>query len=169
MRHRKNSFLDLANRELFMPRGLCAMLMTFKDDYRGNGMGLLGQLFSKQRVEGDDLAQTSNSTEITCRSVEAAMDRASDGPNESKISKTWKNWSQLSSGKARGSLELPESAALVYPQPANVTAGGQQGSQQLVDRIRSVNGWFEDYQDKRSNAFYVSHSLTLFEFTGAVS
>lgn len=138
------------------------MLMTFKDDYRGQGMGVLGQLFSKQRMSGDDdLAQTSNPTEITSQSVEAAINRASDSPRESKISKTWKNWSQLSSGKTRGSLELPESAALVYPQPASVAASGQQGSSQLGDRIRSVNGWVEEYQDKRSNAFYVSCFLNL--------
>lgn len=145
------------------------MLMTFKDDYRGQGMGLLGQLFSKQRTESDDLVQTSNPTEITSRSVEAAIVRASDSPQESKMNKTWKNWSQLSSGKAHGSLELPESAALVYPQTASATFGGQEGSQQLVDRIRSVNEWAEDYQDKRSNAFYVSDSLNLPEFATATT
>lgn len=43
-RHRGNTFLDKVNQELFMPRGLYAMVMCFKDQVPGEQRGVLTKL-----------------------------------------------------------------------------------------------------------------------------
>ena len=43
VRHRRNGFLDRVNEDLFMPRGLFAVVMTFKDDNAIQNTGSVNQ------------------------------------------------------------------------------------------------------------------------------
>ncbi|KAH8835945.1 hypothetical protein DL96DRAFT_99869 [Flagelloscypha sp. PMI_526] len=108
IRHRRTSFLDYANKHLFMPRGLFAMVMTFKDD------------LSREQQQPGPLSQLSDRLGITLFSSEkldinqAAAKSISPDPSLSKLNKGIQSIT-FARGSTYGEIELPESAKLVYP------------------------------------------------------
>lgn len=157
MRHRGNSFLDRVNQDLLMPRGLFGMVMAFKDEVPGQQQGLLSTLssslgitlFAKETVDiNETVAKQSN-----------------PDPNTSKIKKGFHDI-RLVSGKTRGEIELPEAAALVYPdldkmaaQAVQAEGGGNQAAK-IRDKLQGAGNWVNDYMDRRAHAFYVRHAFT---------
>lgn len=123
-RKRTNTFLDEMNQKLFMPRGLIALIMTFKPDppagvqsgsALGGLIGSLGGLVSHQEL---DMNQSI---------AKYYMDDSVTG-----MKKTMQGL-RLTSGKTRGELSMPEAAPLIYPtleDVAGALAQGQQGDEQ---------------------------------------
>ena len=145
MRSRENSFLDRANQELFMPRGLFAMVMSFKDDVEGGGMpGVLGKvgknLFKKEKLDVNQVAAKYSNPD----------------PNRSKIKKGMDKI-RLQSGDTYGEMQLPESAPLVYPYLDQAAARGSQSERSggIGDKFRGAGEWVQDYLDRRAHASLV--------------
>ncbi|KAH8900381.1 hypothetical protein GQ53DRAFT_708184 [Thozetella sp. PMI_491] len=156
-RHRRNNFLDMINQDLFMPRGLFAMVMAFKDQVPGQQSsgplsrltGMLGQsLVSSERL---DINQT-------------AAKYSNPDPELSKIKKGLQNI-RLASGKTYGQLELPESAELVFPDldravdkemNAEGKGKGTAGSSNFKDKMKGAGEFVQDYLDRRAQAQYAA-------------
>ncbi len=158
-RQRRNTFLDRVNQDLFMPRGLYAMVMAFKDDVPGQQRGpltrlagTLGQtLFSSERL---DINQT-------------AAKYSNPDPNMSNIKKGLKNI-RLTSGKTHGEIELPDAAALVYPDLDHAAdkdlmhedKGKGPENEGIKEKWKSAGKWVQNYLVRRAQATYVRHPPT---------
>jgi hypothetical protein len=150
-RHRRNNFLDRVNQDLFMPRGLFAMLMAFKDEVPGQQSGQLTKLSSA-------LGQTivsSGRLDINQTVAKYAS------PNIAGISKL-KNNLRLTSGETHGEMELPEAAPLVYPdldRAAAAVEGGEKAPEGTREKLKGAGAWVQDYMDRKAQASYVSICL----------
>jgi hypothetical protein len=151
-RHRRNSFLDRVNEDLFMPRGLYAMVMAFKEDLPagGNARGPLsrlasqvGTLFAAERL---DINQT-------------VAKYSNPDPEMSNMKKKLANI-RLVSGKTRGELEMPEAAALIYPDLDHAVEedleGKGKGKETMKEKWRGAGKFVQGYLDDRAQAKYVS-------------
>lgn len=153
-RHRGNTFLDKVNQDLFMPRGLYAMVMCFKDQVPGQQKGLLANLsnslgktlFASKKLDlNETIAKYSN-----------------PDPNMSTMNKQLKNI-RLASGKTYGQVELPESAELVFPDLDRVAAQelGMKSNEKrpensgVREKFKDAGVWVQDYMDRRAQVFYV--------------
>jgi hypothetical protein len=121
-RKRTNNFLDEMNLKLFMPRGLIAMIMTFKPDVVNTGRsgpisGIIGAVGSLVTHKELDMNQS------------IAKYYVNDGVTG--VKKTMQGL-RLSSGKTKGELAMPEAAPLVYPsleEVAQAIAAGHEGEE----------------------------------------
>jgi hypothetical protein len=105
-RKRANSFLDDMNKKLFMPRGLIALVMTFKPDIpitaqRSGPLsivgGAIGSLISHQELDmNQSIAKYYVDDSVT------GMKKQLQGL-------------RLSAAKTKGELAMPEAAPLIYP------------------------------------------------------
>lgn len=124
-RKRTNSFLDEMNQKLFMPRGLIALIMTFKPDIPPSAqrsgpisgvLGALGGLVAHQEL---DMNQSI---------AKYYMDDSVSGMKKSM------QGLRLSSGKTHGELAMPEAAPLIYPtleEVADAVARGREGEEEV--------------------------------------
>lgn len=165
-RHRRNTFLDRVNQDLFMPRGLYAMVMALKDQVPGQQprgplsrlAGSVGKsLFSAERMDIN----------------ETVAKYSSPDPDMSKFKKGMKDI-RLVSGKTYTQLELPEAAPLLYPDldraveaERQMHKGKGKGAEKesMKDKFKGAGEWVQDYMDRKSQAAYVSvlqreHQLT---------
>ena len=155
-RSRRNTFLDRVNQELFMPRGLYAMVMAFKDEVPGQQprgplsklSGTVGKsLFSSERL---DINQT-------------VAKYSNPDPEMSRTKKGLQNI-RLVSGKTRSELELPEAAALVYPDIDRAAQkdleqegkGKGKDDESTKNKWKGAGLWVQDYLDRKAQATYVS-------------
>ncbi|KAJ4414356.1 hypothetical protein N0V82_007964 [Gnomoniopsis sp. IMI 355080] len=150
-RHRRNTFLDRANQELFMPRGMYAMVMAFKDEVPGQQprgplsklAGTLGKsLFSTERL---DINQT-------------AAKYSNPDPEMSRLKKGMKDI-RLVSGKTYTEVELPEAAALVYPDldravEKEMQQEGKTKKTSTKDKFKGAGAWVQDYMDRKAQATF---------------
>lgn len=144
-----------------MPRGLYAMVMAFKDEVPGQQpRGPLSKLanatgkalFSAERLD-------INQTVAKYSNPDAEM---------SKMKKGMQNI-RLVSGKTRGEIELPEAAALVFPDLDRAADSDlqQQGkgkeavNESTKEKWKGAGKWVQDYLDRKAQASYVStgHSM----------
>jgi hypothetical protein len=152
MRSRSNAYLDLVNQQIFMPRGLFAMVMAFKDDVSGQQRGPLsrvarsvGTLVAAEKLDiNQTVAKFSN-----------------PDPNLSGMRRNMQNL-RVASGTTVGQLELPQAADLVYPdldravkQNLETDANGK-GKSAFKDKMSGGMSWMQDYLDRRERALYVS-------------
>ncbi|CAK7233581.1 hypothetical protein SEUCBS140593_008650 [Sporothrix eucalyptigena] len=159
-RHRNNSFLDRANQELFMPRGLFAMVMAFKDDMpdASGGGGLLGGLksaFGKSLVSSERL--DINQTTIKYSQL-AALGGSASATKTSKTKAALRNL-RTNNGMTYTELELPQAAELVYPDLDNaaerdlaVVEGGAKPSG--GSKWKRSGKFVSSYLDRRAQAEY---------------
>lgn len=155
-RHRRNTFLDRANQELFMPRGMYAMVMAFKEETPGQQpggplnklAGALGKsLFSFERL---DINQT-------------VAKYSNPDPGMSKVKKGFRGM-RTASGKTYTEVELPEAASLIYPDLDRAMAkemqqdGEQKSSEKTSakDKFKGAGAWVQDYRDRKAQANFVS-------------
>ncbi|KAJ5134564.1 hypothetical protein N7526_005929 [Penicillium atrosanguineum] len=152
-RHRGNTFLDKVNQELFMPRGLYAMVMCFKDQIPGQQRGLLAKLSNRL---GTTLFE-SKKLDLN----ETIAKYSNPDPNMSSMNKQLKNI-RLTNGKTYGQVELPESAELVFPDLDRVAAQelGMKSNEKrpensgVREKFKDAGVWVQDYMDRRAHAFY---------------
>ncbi|CAK7563029.1 MAG: hypothetical protein SEPTF4163_000886 [Sporothrix epigloea] len=159
-RHRNNTFLDRANQELFMPRGLFAMVLAFKDDMpdaQGRG-GLLGGLTS---VLGKSLVSTQrldiNQTTIKYSQL-AALGGSTTPSKTSKTKDVLRNL-RTNNGKTYTELELPQAAELVYPDLDNaaerdLAAVGDNDASKNANKWKIAGKFVSSYLDRRAQAEY---------------
>lgn len=150
-RTRVNYFLELVNRDLFMPRGLFVMVMAFKSDDSAT-QGPLGKatnslkktIFKKEKVDISQAAVKWSNPEVS---------RANFGKKLDNI--------RLQSGETTSDLELPETANLIYPQLDKIAAGEytEQQSQGILKKFKGAGAWVTDYMDRRAMVFYVCCSF----------
>lgn len=158
-RSRRNTFLDRVNQELFIPRGLYAMVMAFKDEVPGQQpRGPLSQLanmtgkalFSAERL---DINQT-------------VAKYSNPDPEMSKMKKGIQNI-RLVSGKTHGEIELPDAAELIFPDLDRAAASDlhQQGkgkenvNESTKEKWKSAGKWVQNYLDRKAQASYVRFAI----------
>jgi hypothetical protein len=133
-RYRTNTFLDQMNESLFKPRGLYAMVMTFKPERPTE------RYFSANINDATSVALTKSITPPTS-SLNAGMRNI-----------------RLSAGVSQGEMSLPESAPLIYPAldaaAANAASGDQALSEKKQNALKSSSSFIADYLDRRAQAEY---------------
>lgn len=133
-RYRTNTFLDQINASLFKPRGLYAMIMTFKPERPTE------RYFNANINDATSLALTKSLT-----------------PPTSGLNANMRNI-RLSSGVSKGEMSLPESAPLIYPAldaaAANVASTDQALSEKKQNALKLSGGFIADYLDRRAQAEY---------------
>ncbi|KAJ5617899.1 hypothetical protein N7537_003013 [Penicillium hordei] len=145
-RTRSNTFLEMVNRDIFMPRGLFVMVMAFKPD-DSEQQGPLGKatnslkesLFKKEKVDINQAAMKWSDTDSKRSNFGKALDKI-----------------RVQSGETKSELELPERASLIYPQLDQIASGTykEEQSQGIIEKIRDAGQWATDYMDRRAMVFY---------------
>lgn len=125
-RYRANAFLARMNEELFKPRGLFAMVMSFKPDS--------SKALSSERI---DISQTI-----------AKYDQSSGSKFKDGLTKL-----RVSSGTSHSEFEMPEAAPLVYPALDAAAAATDKEGQ---NKFKRAQKFVADYMDRRAQASYVS-------------
>lgn len=149
-RHRRNTYLDRINQDVFMPRGLFAMVMAFKSESdiaqgtrQGLIGGLLGSIISSERLDVE----------------QAALKYSQQDPNASKIQQYKRNF-RVESGVTRGELEMPETAELIYPDidhaVARTEASGS--TEKAKQKLKSANKFVQSYLDRRAQAKFAAEN-----------
>lgn len=133
--HRRNTFLDQINADLFMPKGLYCMMMTFKPD-----------------SPYDPVLQSN----IIIQGTDAALMKATSNP-DSALRQKLKSL-RLTSGVTKGELSLPESAPLIYSALDNAAAQALDAGQELPEHkqsaLKSSGALVASYLDRRAQASY---------------
>jgi hypothetical protein len=149
-RHRRNTYLDRINQDIFMPRGLFAMIMAFKPESemaqntrQGLIGGLLGSIISSGRLDME----------------QAALKYSQQDPNASKMQQYKRNF-RVESGVTRGELEMPEAAELIYPDiDLAVSHTEPSGStEKAKQKLKSANKFVQSYLDRRAQAKYAAEN-----------
>ncbi|KAL6717666.1 hypothetical protein ACLMJK_005581 [Lecanora helva] len=153
-RWRTNKFLDQANREIFMPRGLYALIVSYKPgESEQTEMGT-------QTVDLGASAMAKYGENLT-KPEDPAGDRHSRSSTINEMKRKMQNL-RISSGETRGEAEFPVSCAkLTFPAldaVAAVTEGYKSKDQSAVDNIlaksKSSSKFVADYLDRRAQASY---------------
>ncbi|KAE8377724.1 hypothetical protein BDV26DRAFT_263034 [Aspergillus bertholletiae] len=123
-RRKTNSYFDKINEEMFRPRGLYCLLMTWKPE-------------STSAVTSFDL----NST------VATSLDHGGSGAFNKM-----KHMFKSSHGNTYGDMPFPETAPLIFPDLDELAAQGVAGEAQIKSAKSSRREFVADYLDRRSQA-----------------
>lgn len=123
-RHRSNTFLDQMNQQLFEPRGLYALVMTYKPE--------ASKPIDFERM---DLNET------------IARYNAHDA---GKMKEAMKGL-RISSGTSYGEIMIPKAAPLIYPGVDEAALGNDAKKQ---NALKSAGNFMGDYLDRRAQAKY---------------
>jgi hypothetical protein len=146
-RYRTNNYLDKANEELFHPRKLHCMIMTFKPEAQNHV--LLNFSFQQQAFSDAPAASSSTWQNIT-------------GQSGNRLAKRLRT----SDGTTEGELAIPEAAPLIFPDPSSPEESStEEGSDQNVDgpspgprpgssSWKSTREFVSDYRDRRAQAAF---------------
>jgi hypothetical protein len=168
IRQRSNNYLDEINEQLFKPRGLFALVMCFDPSSARkieNRHVSLADTVAKY-----DKNPTHASSSIAGLSGEARLEEGKPGSTSSFSMDSVKNSLKsirVQSGTTHGELEMPEAAALIFPEVDKAVAdmGDQviaegKGEEEMAARIKNkfkhASEFVASYTDKRSQAEYVS-------------
>lgn len=125
-RHRTNTFLDEINHHFFRPRGLFAMLMSYKPS-RHNW--------------------SSAPTDIS-QSIAKYADPEG-------LSHKFTNNMKFSAGKSHGEMELPEAAPLIFPTlDAAVDDSNPEHAAKKQNAFKKSGKFVSEYMDRRAQADY---------------
>ncbi|EIT81224.1 hypothetical protein BDV35DRAFT_359901 [Aspergillus flavus] len=129
-RRKTNSYFDKINEEVFRPRGLYCLLMTWKPE-------------SSSTVTSFDL----NST------VATSLDHGGSGAYNKM-----KHMFKSSHGNTYGDMPFPETAPLIFPDLDELAAQGVDGEARIKSAKSSRREFVADYLDRRSQAqFEMEH------------
>src|SRR5271154_1812185 len=137
-RYRTNKFLDRFNDEYFKPRGMYAMIMTFKPDRPGD------------RVLNIDI-MTDGTGAALVKSLTPPSGTATGLREQTRKVR-------LSSGTTKGEFSLPAAAPLIYPAIDAAAARAAETGQPLPEKkqnaLSSAGVFMSDYMDRRAQAEY---------------
>ena len=163
-RWRTNKFLDQANKEFFMPRGLFALLVTYKpgDGQQADvGTSTIDLGASALAKYGENLMRPA--AEMTeAGEVEQAKDNKLDG-----MKGKMKNL-RIASGETHGEAEFPITCApLIFPALDAVAAATEEYKSEnqgvassILAKSKSSSKFVGHYFDRRAQAIYVSLTLS---------
>lgn len=140
-RYRTNAYLDKANEELFHPKNLHCMVMTFKPEASENA--LLDFDVDGRPSAGAATALLRFGSGATGMGMGGGRFRKSDGITE-------------------GEFALPQAACLVYPAPKpdeasmDVDENGLLLAQKKESSWKSTGKFLNDYRDRRAQAKYAA-------------
>jgi hypothetical protein len=125
-RYKTNTYLDQANEQLFNPRNLHCVIMTFKPD-------------SSRDV-----------VEVDVNATNDALVKSMDTPSESKMGKM-----KTSYGTSKGEFAVPEAAPLVYSTLDKVALEmSEDGNPQKQSAYKRSTAFVGNYLDRRAQAEY---------------
>jgi len=125
-RHRTNTFLDEINNNFFRPRGLYALLMTYKPSR---------------------CKWSSAPTNISHAIVESADPQG--------LSHKFTNNLKFSAGKSHTELEMPEAAPLIFPTiDAAIDDQNPESAAKKENALKTVGKFVSEYMDRRAQAEY---------------
>ena len=132
-RYLGNEFLSAINRELFMPKGLFVMILTFKPS-------------SSDKV-----------IDVNLKSTGDLVTKQLSNP-ESSARRTLKKLA-ISTDKVRGEVAIPDCAPLIFPSidraaAAVATGGGDAITEKQKSKLSRTGGFIGDYMDRRARATY---------------
>lgn len=129
--YRTNKFLDKANAEIFRPRGVICMVMTWRPD-----------------------------TTQVHPTIDFNNPASSSVPTDDEFGKVKEKFKE-SSGTTVGDLKIPAAAPLVFPSETQLQQQQQAGSGELSwkEKFKQKKAFMDDYLDRRAQAEYVSVRL----------
>jgi hypothetical protein len=137
-RYRTNKFLDRFNDQYFKPRGMYAMIMTFKPDR-----------------PSDRVLSTNMMTDGTEAGLAKSLTPPS-GTAAGLLEQTRKL--RATSGTTKGEFSLPAAAPLIYPAidaaAARAVETGQPLPEKKQNALSSAGVFMSDYMDRRAQAEY---------------
>lgn len=159
-RWRTNKFLAQANKDIFMPRGLFTMAVTYKPT-----PGKDTQI-SLKTVDWSAMAIAKHGKDLL--GSPEAQQEPEDGTVLDKAKLVTSNL-RIASAKSVGESEMPAScASLIFPNLESAAAAipeeerkTKSSAEALRSNSRSASKWLDDYYDRRAQASYVSASRML--------
>lgn len=151
-RYRLNKFLTQANKEIFVPKGLYVMIVTYQQgtsDQTGVGTKTVDLGVTAVAKFGEELL-TPEEKEKSEAEVE--------GQEKGKMDEMKEKLKQLriSSGVTHGEAEMPVTCApLVFPALDSAAAESGEGSSGFKAKSKSTSKFVADYFDRRAQATYV--------------
>jgi hypothetical protein len=149
-RARSNTYLDRVNQEVFMPRGLYAVVMKFKSesqlnqqgDFASGITGVVGQIFSSERLDFD----------------QAATKYSQSSPCDAGRTQQLRRDLRPTSCETRGEIEIPEAAELIFPDidAAARRYEGTDFSGRSKAKAKSANKFVQRYLDRRAQSQYAA-------------
>lgn len=151
-RWRANKFLAQANKEMFMPKGLFAMVVTYKptlgDDPEVSVQTIDWSVTAVAKY-GKTILQDNQQMQD-----QTTMDKAKQAMSNLRIA----------SAKSVGESEMPAScASLIFPTLESAAAAMPEAERKrstaaeaLKSTSKSTSKWLNDYYDRRAQASYVS-------------
>lgn len=136
-RMRTNTYLDKANTELFHPKNLHCMIMSFVPEEPGNVV-----LDYNLQSGGFSRAQTA-----------LKKFTSNSSPSQNKPPSKFRT----SDGTTEGELAIPQGAQLIFPPPAQTSdqregSDGGQSSDKSPSSWKSTRKFVSDYKDRRAQA-----------------
>ncbi|GAB1192780.1 hypothetical protein APSETT444_001976 [Aspergillus pseudonomiae] len=162
-RRRANTFLDRVNQDLFMPRGLYAMVMAYKDEAPGQQQGALGLLSQKLGktlfgFEKVDINQPVAKSTFDPAPTIAKYTHTDHHPEMNMAKKRLKilDWPAVEPMATSSFLTLHHRAA------ARAMEGKGDEGEGIRERMKSAGSWVQDYFDRKAQASYVSTVSLIF-------
>ena len=159
-RYRTNKFLTKVNKEFFIPKGLYAMIVTYK-----TGGGEQPEV-GVERVDLGATAVAKYGGDVRADTT-ATESGDSEKPNMLGDVKDKMKQFRVASGETRGEAEMPVTCApLVFPaldaaaaSSSSLAAEGERNSEGIGSNIKakskSASKFINDYYDRRAQASYV--------------
>ncbi|OJJ45164.1 hypothetical protein ASPZODRAFT_679150 [Penicilliopsis zonata CBS 506.65] len=145
-RYRGNKYLDRVNRELFLPRGLYAMVMGIKDEFPSQPQGEETQpLFTTEAVNINQPGEVKPGADFA--PIISKYTHTEQHPVMTPFKQRLTNL-RIKSGTTHGDFALPEAAPLVYPHLDQAVAEG------TLAKMKSAGRWVEDYMDRKAQVEY---------------
>ncbi|CAI7598408.1 unnamed protein product [Penicillium pancosmium] len=160
---REPTFLDSANELIFMPRGLCAMVVEFKDNAFGQQQGLLNTLsrrmgrtiFASEKIDLTESAMSPKSSTDLYEGTATQKDTSASYFQPANMERN----SKASGTNVSLQIELPESRPLVFPDldcaGMGVTERAERaeragpGGKEKHKMLRAAGGWIGDQYERR--------------------
>ncbi|KAK5728819.1 hypothetical protein LTR15_001959 [Elasticomyces elasticus] len=152
-RQRTNSFLDRMNEELFRPAGLYALIMKYKPEATstGDSEATVVSRGSSMRSELVDLSTTEIVAKYNQTVCEPSDEKAASSRRVSLGMPVDRKNFRLASGITQGSMNLPDSAPLTFP---DIDEAFAKNKETFKDKAKDARSFLADYLDRRARMQY---------------
>ncbi|KAK3635351.1 hypothetical protein LTR56_014776 [Elasticomyces elasticus] len=152
-RQRTNSFLDRMNEELFRPAGLYALIMKYKPEATstGDSEATVASRGSSMRSELVDLSTTEIVAKYDQTVCEPSDEKAACSRRVSLGMPVDRKNFRLASGITQGSMNLPDSAPLTFP---DIDEAFAKNKEAFKDKAKDARSFLADYLDRRARMQY---------------